>query len=76
VTKDWDVLDPLVREEFYRAFPPLTRGVEIRRSALERYLGDIAALSLIMPPDWIARWQKTEPWRKAPEALHTKGEQP
>jgi len=73
VANDWDVVDPLVREEFYRAFPPLTQEVEIRPSALERYLGDIAALSLVMPRGWIADWQKTQPWRDAPEAVRMEG---
>ena len=68
IMNDHDILLPLVREEFHKSFPALSRGVEIRRSALDRYLGDIAALSLVMPEEWVAEWQRSEPWKRAPEA--------
>ena len=58
VTNDWDILKPLVTDEFYRSFPPLTKGVEIKLSGLKRYLGDLAALSLVMPKNWIKVWKK------------------
>lgn len=69
VTKDWDVLEPLVLAEFTAAFPPLTRGVTITLSPLNLYLGDIAALSLVMPESWIAVWQAEKPWEKTPKAV-------
>ncbi len=67
VTKNWDILEGPVKEEYYRAMPSLTEGVEIKKSALDKYLGDIAALSLVMPEDWIAFWEENEPWKRAPE---------
>ena len=69
VSKDWDVLKPLVEKEYYRAFPALTRGVEIKKSVLDHYLGDIAALSLVMPEDWIEEWHQSKPWERAPKAV-------
>jgi glucokinase len=69
VTKDWDVLEPLVKEEYYSAFPSLTQGVTITLSRLSRHLGDIAALSLVMPKNWIPKWQAKKPWETAPKAV-------
>jgi hypothetical protein len=69
VTKNWDILETPIKEEYYRAMPPLTEGVEIKKSALDKYLGDIAALSLVMPEDWIAFWEENEPWKQAPEMI-------
>ena len=66
VMNDWDVLESLVKNEFYSAFPPLTRQVDIRPSSLDQYLGDIAALSLIMPLEWISDWQDRRPWESSP----------
>ncbi len=67
VLKNWDVLKPLIEREYYNSFPPLTAGVKIVRSGLLDYAGDTAALSLVMPGAWIARWQKERPWESAPE---------
>lgn len=67
VSKNWDILEPLVTDRFYREFPILTREVVFRHSELDQYLGDMAGLSLVMPDDWIADWQKRKPWRQAPE---------
>lgn len=64
-----EILLPLIKEEFYRSFPTLSRGVEIRPSELESYLGDIAALSLVMPGDWVEEWQHKKPWTYAPEPI-------
>jgi glucokinase len=69
VIKDWDVLEPLVQEEFASAFPPLTKGVTITLSRLSQYLGDIAALSLVMPESWIPVWKAEKPWEKTPKAV-------
>jgi glucokinase len=67
VSKNWDLLEPLVTQAFYQEFPALTREVIFKRSELDRYLGDIAALSLVMPESWIADWQKRKPWQTAPD---------
>ncbi len=69
VANDWDVLEPLVRSELAAANPFFVSGVELRRSALDRYLGDMAGLAQIMPADWVGLWQQTRPWERAPEAL-------
>jgi glucokinase len=67
VAKNWDILEPLVTDRFYREFPVLTREVVFKHSELDQYLGDMAGLSLVMPDDWIADWQKRKPWQQAPE---------
>ncbi|MBE0524924.1 MAG: ROK family protein [Methanosarcinales archaeon] len=64
-----DILTPLIENEFYKSFPALSDGVKIRRSALDTYLGDMAALSLVMPDDWIKVWQDEKPWEHAPEKI-------
>jgi len=69
VANDWDVLEPLVRSEYAAANPFFVSGVEFRRSALDRYLGDMAGLAQVMPEAWIGRWQQSRPWERAPEAL-------
>ena len=69
VSKNWDLLEPLVTEEFYRSFPALTREVAFKHSQLDRYLGDMAGLSLVMPKDWIEDWRDRAPWRSAPETI-------
>jgi glucokinase len=67
VSKNWDLLEPLVGEEFYKIFPSLTREVVFRHSELDEYLGDMAGLSLVMPDSWIADWCSRKPWEQAPE---------
>jgi glucokinase len=67
VSKNWDLLEPLVADKFYGEFPALTREVVFKRSELDQYLGDMAGLSLVMPDDWIADWQKRKPWQQAPD---------
>lgn len=64
------LLLPMVEEEFYRAFPALTEDVIFRRSGLGEYLGDIAAVSLVIPGDWMDRWKDKKPWEDAPETIH------
>ena len=66
---DYDILQPLVESEFYRSFPALSSGVQIKPSALHSYLGDIAALSLVMPDEWKEHWKRERPWEKAPETV-------
>ncbi|TFG60718.1 MAG: ROK family protein [Spirochaetales bacterium] len=68
-----DLLKPLLMETFGLSFPALSGGVEIKASELDNYLGDIAALSLVMPENWIVHWQKNRPWEKAPEAVILSG---
>jgi len=63
---NWDILCPLVEERLRRRYPALTREVELRRSAIGGNLGDLAALSLVMPDEWIATYSKNEPWHHAP----------
>jgi predicted NBD/HSP70 family sugar kinase len=69
VSKNWDLLVPLLNEEFYGWFPALTRKVVFKRSELDQYLGDMAGLSLVMPESWIADWQKRKPWQQAPDTI-------
>jgi glucokinase len=69
VSNDWDVLEPLVTDEFRAGNPFFVGGVEFRRSALDRFLGDMAGLSTVMPKDWVAKWKRERPWEKAPEAI-------
>ncbi|MCL7412397.1 MAG: ROK family protein [ANME-2 cluster archaeon] len=64
-----EMLLPGIRDEFYRSFPVLSEGVDIRPSGLGSYLGDMAALSLVMPDDWIRKWQDNELWERAPPAI-------
>jgi glucokinase len=64
-----DILLTMIHDEFYRSFPALSEGVELRPSALDKYLGDIAALSLVMPDDWMYEWQHKKPWENAPEQI-------
>jgi glucokinase len=66
---NWDLLEPLIRHEYYSCFPALTGEVRICLSALGKYVGDIAALSLVLPEDWIERYRRTEPWKCAPAHL-------
>jgi glucokinase len=63
---NWDLLEPFIRHEYYSSFPALTGQVRICLSALGKYLGDIAALSLVLPEEWIERYRRTEPWKRAP----------
>jgi len=68
--KDGDILQPLVEKEFYNnSFKALTKDTKIVHSALDDNLGDVAALSLVMPQNWIPYWEKTEPWKDAPEPI-------
>jgi predicted NBD/HSP70 family sugar kinase len=69
VSKNWDLLEPLVAEKFYSCFPALTREVVFKRSELDQYLGDMAGLSLVMPESWIADWRKRRPWQQAPDTI-------
>jgi glucokinase len=63
------ILLPMVKEEFCNSFPALSKDVEFRPSALDSYLGDLAALCLVMPDDWVRQWQEKRPWEYAPEPI-------
>ena len=67
--KNKDILLPLIREEFYKSFPALSRGVDIREAELDFYLGDLAALSLVMPNEWVDEWAFRRPWESVPEKI-------
>jgi len=60
------ILLPMVKEEFCKSFPALSKDVEFRPCALDNYLGDLAALCLVMPDDWVRQWQEKRPWEYAP----------
>ena len=60
------ILLPLVKEEFFKSFPALSKDVEFRPCALDSYLGDLAAFCLVMPDDWVRQWQEKQPWEYAP----------
>jgi len=60
------ILLPMVKEEFCKSFPALSKNVEFRPCALDSYLGDLAALCLVMPDDWVRQWQEKRPWEYAP----------
>jgi glucokinase len=70
---NWEILAPLVDREFRAYYPVLTRQVRLRRSVLGEHLGDIAALSLVMPDEWTDPYQHTKPWVKAPPAVALPG---
>ena len=54
----------MVREEIETRLPALTRDVNLVTAALGNMVADIGALSLVMPPEWIAPWRTGEPWEK------------
>lgn len=57
-------LAPIVQHEITSRMPALTQGVTIVPAALGAVTTDIGALSLVMPTDWIKRWQVMTPWTK------------
>ncbi len=64
-----DILLPKVKKGFYRSFPVLSKDVIIVPSKLGAYLGDVAALTLVIPDDWIEEWKRDEPWMRAPDTI-------
>ncbi len=64
-----DLLLPLVKEEFYRSFPALSSGVEIKPTPLGSNIGDVAAISLVIPDEWMEHWRSSKPWQRAPETI-------
>jgi glucokinase len=65
-----DLLLPMVKDEFYRSFPALTRDVVFSSTELGEYLGDVAAISLVIPEDWIEEWRRSKPWERAPATIY------
>lgn len=65
-----ELLLPMVKDEFYRSFPALSRDVVFMPTELGEYLGDVAALSLVIPEEWIGDWRKRKPWEGAPPTIH------
>ena len=63
------ILLPMVKEEFCKSFQALAKDVEFRPCALDCYLGDLAALCLVMPDDWVRQWQDKRPWEFAPDPI-------
>ena len=61
---NYDILLPLIEKEFYKSFPILSKDAKIEKSQLDDYLGDVAALSLVVPENWIRDWQEKRPWEK------------
>ena len=63
------ILLPMVEKEFCKSFQALSKDVEFRPCALDSYLGDLAALCLVMPDDWVRQWQDKRPWEFAPKPI-------
>jgi len=64
-----DILLPILNMEFFLSSPPLTDGCRIVPSRLGEYLGEVASLSLVIPPSWIARWARQRPWQRSPAPI-------
>ncbi len=62
---NYDVLlDPVIKYLDKHSYPALRRGVEFKLVGLGEYVGDVAGLSLVIPPEWISKWQESKPWEK------------
>lgn len=57
-------LMPYVKQELDSRLPALTQGVTLLPAALGPLVADVGALSLVIPPDWVAYWRSSEPWKK------------
>jgi glucokinase len=58
---DW--LAPIVQYEIDSRLPALTAGVKVLPAQLGSLVADVGAFSLVLPPEWVARWRDTEPWQ-------------
>ena len=65
-----DLLLPMVEKEFYKAFPALTKDVIFETSKLGEYLGDMGAVSLVIPDEWMEDWKNKKPWENAPDTIY------
>jgi glucokinase len=61
-----DLLLPMVRDVFHQSFPLLSREVKIEATGLGKHLGYVAAISLVIPDDWVEDWNERKPWEKGP----------
>jgi len=68
-----DLLMPMVKEFFYRSFPQLSEGVEIIPAQLGMHLGDLAAISLVIPEDLAGEWRRNRPWERMPDTIYLDG---
>lgn len=57
---DW--LEPIVMREIRTRLPSLTEGVRIVPAKLGSVVADLGAYSLVLPPEWVADWRRSEPW--------------
>ncbi len=63
-----EILLPLIRYEFkQRSWNVFSKDVSIVPSSLNEHLGDLAALSLVMPGEWLEDWKSRRPWENAVE---------
>lgn len=65
-----DLLLPMVKEVFYRSFPLLSQEVRIESTGLGKHLGDVAAISLAIPEEWIEDWKREKPWERGPDTIY------
>ena len=56
------LLAPLLEAEISARFSTLTQGVTIRGAALDEFVTDVGALTLVMPAEWLDGWRKQQPW--------------
>lgn len=59
-------LAPMVLAEISARLPALTEGVKLVSAALGPLVADIGALTLVMPPEWMALWRSSRPWEQCP----------
>jgi hypothetical protein len=60
----------MIRDIFYQSFPLLSKDVRILPTGLGEYLGDVAAISLAIPDEWVEEWKFSKPWESAPDIVH------
>jgi len=65
-----DILLPMVREEFEKSFHALSAGKVIMPCKLGENIGNVAALSLVLPKDWIGSWKEKEIWKVSVRPTH------
>ena len=51
-----DLLLPLLQKQLHHGLPALTQSARIVPAALGDRTADLGALSLVMPPEWVAAW--------------------
>lgn len=54
------------------SFKALSREVELRYTGLGEFLGDIAGLCLVMPPEFQQNYRATEPWKREIREINLK----